>query len=107
MSCRPWSWRTSAAPRYTQSSAAPTGRPRSAAREALRAVHGRAVELLAEADVELDNWRYCLHDASAGCACRKPAPGLLVEAAREHGIELAASWMVGDSDADIEAGRRA
>ena len=85
----------------------PAAQRGSATPEALRAVHERAVELLAAADVELDDWRYCLHDASAGCACRKPAPGLLVEAAGEHGIELAASWMVGDSDTDVEAGRRA
>jgi len=38
---------------------------------------------------------------------RKPAPGMLLQAAREHGIDLAASFMVGDSLDDIEAGRRA
>jgi D-glycero-D-manno-heptose 1,7-bisphosphate phosphatase len=41
------------------------------------------------------------------CACRKPQPGLLLEAARAHGIDLAQSWMVGDILDDIEAGRRA
>jgi histidinol phosphatase-like enzyme len=41
------------------------------------------------------------------CACRKPAPGLLRQAAAEHGIDLAQSWMVGDILDDIEAGRRA
>ncbi|MEF7615747.1 HAD-IIIA family hydrolase [Aquincola sp. MAHUQ-54] len=43
----------------------------------------------------------------AGCACRKPAPGLLALAARTHGIDLSRSWMVGDILDDVEAGRRA
>ena len=41
------------------------------------------------------------------CACRKPAPGLLLRAAREHGLDLAASWFVGDILDDVEAGTRA
>lgn len=41
------------------------------------------------------------------CACRKPAPGMLLQAAREHGIDLSASWFVGDILDDIEAGTRA
>lgn len=42
-----------------------------------------------------------------GCLCRKPAPGLLRQAARVHGIDLARSWMVGDILDDVEAGQRA
>lgn len=38
------------------------------------------------------------------CACRKPKPGLLLQAAREHSLELAASWMLGDGIVDIQAG---
>lgn len=41
------------------------------------------------------------------CSCRKPAPGLLLRAAREHGLDLAASWFVGDILDDVEAGTRA
>ncbi|MFO1268300.1 MAG: HAD hydrolase-like protein [Rubrivivax sp.] len=41
------------------------------------------------------------------CRCRKPALGLLHEAAALHGIDLARSWMVGDTLDDVEAGRRA
>ena len=41
------------------------------------------------------------------CDCRKPQPGLLHEAAAEHGIDLAGSWMVGDILNDVEAGNRA
>jgi D-glycero-D-manno-heptose 1,7-bisphosphate phosphatase len=49
----------------------------------------------------------CPHDDADGCACRKPLPGLLLAAAGEHDIDLAASFMVGDRWRDIEAGRRA
>ena len=41
------------------------------------------------------------------CDCRKPAPGLLARAAREHGVALPRSWLVGDILDDVEAGRRA
>jgi histidinol-phosphate phosphatase family protein len=55
----------------------------------------------------LDGFYYCPHLPQAGCACRKPAPGMLERAAREHGIALRESWMIGDILDDIEAGRRA
>ena len=41
------------------------------------------------------------------CPCRKPEPGLILDAAADFDLDLARSWMVGDSDVDIEAGRRA
>ena len=41
------------------------------------------------------------------CACRKPMPGMIEQAAREHGLDLAASCLFGDKTSDIEAGRRA
>lgn len=55
----------------------------------------------------LDGIRTCYHDDPDGCACRKPKPGLLVDAAREMGVDLKASYMVGDRWRDIEAGRSA
>lgn len=55
----------------------------------------------------LDGFYYCPHAPRSGCDCRKPACGLLLAAAREHGIDLRSSWMVGDILDDIEAGRRA
>lgn len=57
--------------------------------------------------VHLAGLHFCPHARDAGCACRKPAPGLLHEAARAYGIDLAASWMVGDILDDVEAGHRA
>ena len=73
----------------------------------LRAVHARVVELLAVQGVFLDDWRYCLHRAEDGCDCRKPKPGLLLDAAAAHGIDLSRSWFVGDADTDVQAGRAA
>ena len=68
-------------------------------------------QLLAAAGVQLLDFLVCPHapapDGGPSCLCRKPAPGLLVRAARRHGIALAQSWMVGDSLDDIEAGHRA
>jgi len=49
----------------------------------------------------------CPHDYSDLCYCRKPNPGMLLRAAREHSLDLANSWMVGDSIPDVQAGRAA
>ncbi len=49
----------------------------------------------------------CFHDDSDGCDCRKPAPGLLLHAASDLGLDLTRSFMVGDRWRDVEAGRRA
>lgn len=77
--------------------------------EQLQAVHERVVELLAAEGAALDDWRYCFHhpDRDGACRCRKPEPGMLLDAAAEHDIDLSRSWMVGDADRDVEAGRRA
>lgn len=64
-----------------------------------------------EAGVELLDFVVCPHApgprGEAACLCRKPAPGMLLRAARKHGLDLARSWMVGDTLDDVEAGRRA
>jgi D-glycero-D-manno-heptose 1,7-bisphosphate phosphatase len=82
--------------------------------EQLLATQARVVELLAAEGVSLDEFKLCLHHPEGTveglrgpCDCRKPAPGMLLEAAAEHGIDLADSWMVGDTDSDVEAGRNA
>jgi D-glycero-D-manno-heptose 1,7-bisphosphate phosphatase len=69
----------------------------------LKNVESRLRELLPT----LDGFYYCPHAPQTGCDCRKPAPGMLERAAREHGVELSGSWMIGDILDDIEAGRRA
>lgn len=81
---------------------------------ALVPVRRRLSELLAQYGVILDGFYYCPHSPdgavkryTAPCTCRKPMPGMLMQAAREHGIDLSRSWMVGDILNDVEAGRRA
>ena len=54
-----------------------------------------------------DDIKVCYHADLDGCECRKPKPGMLIEAAREWHIDLARSFMVGDRWRDIEAGRAA
>jgi D-glycero-D-manno-heptose 1,7-bisphosphate phosphatase len=71
-----------------------------------RATHARLVELLAETGGRLDAAYHCPHAAGA-CECRKPAPGLLLRAARELGLDPATAVIVGDAGSDIAAGRAA
>lgn len=49
----------------------------------------------------------CFHRAEDRCECRKPSPYFLREAAREYGVDLARSWMIGDQDSDLKCGRAA
>lgn len=58
-------------------------------------------------ELQLDDIRVCCHVDSDGCACRKPRPGMLLEAAESQGLDLAASFMIGDRWRDIEAGHAA
>jgi D-glycero-D-manno-heptose 1,7-bisphosphate phosphatase len=55
----------------------------------------------------LDDVKVCPHDDCDECECRKPKPGLLLEAARQWNVDLAASYFVGDRWRDVEAGQRA
>lgn len=81
---------------------------------ALRALGQHLAALLGAEQIALAGWYYCPHHPDGtrapyarACACRKPAPGMLLRAAAEHDIELAASWMIGDILHDVEAGNRA
>jgi histidinol-phosphate phosphatase family protein len=76
-------------------------------RDEARAVHDRFVRELRAHGVELDDVRYCPHSPEDACACRKPAAGLLLDSARELGLDLGRSFMVGDKPDDVEAGRAA
>ena len=80
--------------------------------EELQAVHDAVVRLLDEGGVAIDDYRYCYHhpdgtdpELGRACPCRKPEPGLILDAAAD--LDLTRSWVVGDSDVDVEAGRRA
>ena len=71
-------------------------------RQALDAMH----KLLSDR-LPIDDILVCTHSDADKCDCRKPLPGMLLEAARKHNIDLAASFMVGDRWRDIEAGYNA
>ncbi len=70
-------------------------------------VNERLRDLLRKEGVALDGVYVCPHRPEDGCSCRKPAPGLILRAADELGIDLSRSFMVGDKDSDVEAGRAA
>jgi D-glycero-D-manno-heptose 1,7-bisphosphate phosphatase len=76
-----------------------TGKQR---REVVEAMHARLARELA-----VDAIKVCYHTAADGCACRKPKPGMLLETAADHGIDLASSYLVGDRWRDIAAGQAA
>jgi D-glycero-D-manno-heptose 1,7-bisphosphate phosphatase len=72
----------------------------------LSAVHARLADELARHDAHLDAIYYCPHEQGE-CSCRKPQPGLLLRAQREHpGLSFAAAALVGDAESDVQAGRR-
>ena len=73
----------------------------------LEVLHRRMCEAVANHGAKIDAIYYCPHETQPPCRCRKPQPGMLLDAARDHDIDLSASWMIGDSHADVEAGRNA
>jgi len=75
--------------------------------DGLGRLHQRMSGFLAEHGATIDAIYYCPHDVDARCRCRKPEPGMLQDAAHDHQIDLAGSWMVGDSELDIQAGKKA
>lgn len=86
--------------------------------EELREIHRKMETLLGQSGAYLDDIFVCPHHPDKGfpgerpeykmdCACRKPKPGLLLQAAERYNIDLSASWMIGDSDSDVAAGTAA
>jgi len=73
----------------------------------LDSLHARMRHEFEGAGARIDAIYYCPHEVQPPCDCRKPKPGMLLEAARTHLIDLGGSWMIGDSDDDVEAGRSA
>jgi D-glycero-D-manno-heptose 1,7-bisphosphate phosphatase len=66
-----------------------------------------AINAVVRGAIQVDALYFCPHDNADACHCRKPKPGLLVDAARDLGLDLTASFMVGDRWSDVEAGQRA
>ena len=80
----------------------------------LLAIHERVIGLLADHGAHIEASLLCLHhpegvvaELSGPCRCRKPAPGMLLDAATTLELDLRRSWMLGDTDGDVAAGHAA
>ena len=80
----------------------------------LKDIHARMKEDFRAQNARLDGIYYCPHFVSSAhpeynkdCSCRKPKPGMLKKAAKEHNIDLSKSWMIGDGILDIKTGQSA
>jgi len=71
------------------------------------AINARVVAHIRTQGGRVDAAYLCPHAPQDGCSCRKPQPGLLLQAARDLHLDLARSWMVGDALTDIQAGQAA
>lgn len=65
------------------------------------------VKIIQTQNGKLDGAYLCPHDPNDGCNCRKPNPGMLLQAAKELSLDLKRSWMIGDAWTDIQAGQAA
>lgn len=77
-------------------------------------IHAHLSAMLSEQGARVDAYYYCPHHATEGvgefrvnCECRKPKPGMLRDAARDLGLDLSRSWMIGDKVCDLKAGAAA
>lgn len=77
------------------------------AADALARIHDLMVTGVENAGGRIDAIYACVHPPRQACECAKPAPGMLLRAAREHDLHLGSSWMVGDQLKDLAAGRAA
>jgi len=73
--------------------------------ELIHRVHEKMIAELAAASARVDGIYYCPHRDEDNCGCRKPRPGMLERAAREHGLALAGSFLVSDRYDDLEMGQ--
>ncbi len=73
--------------------------------DTLRDIHARMIAAVRAAGGDILDVLYCPHDASHGCDCRKPKPGLFHRAAAMHDIDLARSYYIGDALTDVTAGQ--
>ena len=72
--------------------------------ESLTEIHRVLVQELLANGAKIDGIYFCPHRPEEDCACRKPRPGMLLEAGRDFSVDFENSWMIGDKDSDIEAG---
>lgn len=72
----------------------------------LAAIHSHMEALLLKHNVVIDEIIYCPH-FKQNCSCRKPKPGMILALTAKYNVELMKSWMIGDRESDIEAGKAA
>ncbi|BCB03882.1 D-glycero-alpha-D-manno-heptose-1,7-bisphosphate 7-phosphatase [Bacillus sp. KH172YL63] len=70
-------------------------------------IHDHMVAEIEKAGGRIEEVSCCIHKPKEGCSCRKPEAGMIVALAEKHGLDLNQSYMIGDRDVDIEAGRKA
>jgi D-glycero-D-manno-heptose 1,7-bisphosphate phosphatase len=75
--------------------------------ETAKDINGRLVDLIHHYGGQMDAVYMCPHKPDEGCNCRKPKPGLLLQAAKELSLDLRRSWMIGDAWSDVQAGQMA
>ncbi len=82
--------------------------------EQVRAVNAQIDRLLAAQNTAVDDWFYCPHHPkgtvptyAVDCSCRKPEPGMLLQATRKHELDLTRCFMIGDKVSDIQTARNA
>lgn len=70
----------------------------------LKQIHANMIQTIQAKGGRIDHVFYCPHHPNDGCLCRKPKPGMLIQAASALNIDLAGSYLVGDALSDIQAG---
>ena len=75
--------------------------------ETAEEINSRLVHLIRNQGGRIDGVYLCPHGPDNGCDCRKPQPGLLLQAAKDLSLDLKRSWMIGDAWSDVQAGQAA
>lgn len=75
--------------------------------ETLQAIHARVAAEIAAVGGEIAQYYFCTHRNEDRCGCRKPAPGMILQAQKEWGFDPAQTWMVGDAERDVQAAEAA
>ena len=75
--------------------------------ETLNKIHEKLQSYLERYDTSFDGVYFCPHTPSENCECRKPKPGLIVQAVTDFQIDLSQSYMIGNSETDLQAARNA
>ena len=75
--------------------------------ETAQEINQRLINLIRDQNGQIDGVYMCPHTPEEGCSCRKPLPGLLLQAAKDLSLDLQRSWMIGDAWSDVQAGEAA